>query len=78
MCESNSGTADICEWDNPSRRRGCGGSWLSDGSSSHALLVPGVLHVDAHGGGGLVCGPRQSFCQKSEEIHNRLHNFQLW
>ncbi len=65
MCESDSGTADLCDWGDPSRRRGCGGSWLSDSSSSHALLVPGVLHVDAHGGRGLVSGPCQSLRKRA-------------
>ena len=69
MCESDSGTADICDWSDSTRRRGGGGARLSDSCSDHALLVPGVLHVDADGGCGLVRGPRQSLCQTPEEIH---------
>ena len=78
MCESDSGTADICDWSDSTQRRGGGGARLSDSCSDHALLVPGVLHVDADGGCGLVRGPRQSVCYKAEEIRNLFLYLQLW
>ena len=72
MCEFDSGSADICDWSDSTWRRGRGGVGLSDSSSDHALLVPGVLHVDADGGCGAVCGPCQSLCQAPEKIHDWL------
>ena len=72
MCESDSGTANICDWSDSTRRRGGGGARLSDSCSDHALLVPSVLHVDADGGCGLVRGPRQGLCYKPEKIHDQL------
>ena len=78
MCESDSGTADICDWSDSARRRGGGGARLSDSCSDSALLVPGDLHVDADGGCGLVRGPSQSVCYKAEKIHSLFLHLQLW
>ena len=78
MCESDSGTADICDWSDSTRRRGGGWARLSNSCSDHALLVSGDLHVDADGGCGLVRGPRQSVCYKPEKIRNLFLYLQLW
>ena len=72
MCESDSGTADICDWSDSTQRRGGGGARLSDSSSDNALLVPGVIHVDADGGCGVIFGPRQSVCRTQKTIHDWL------
>ena len=72
MCESDSGSDGIFDWGDSTRRRGGGGARLSDSSSDNALLVPGVLHVDADGGCGVVRGPRQSVCYTPQKIHDWL------
>ena len=72
MCESNSGPAVICDRSDSTRSRSRGWTRLSNSSSSYALLVPRVLHVDADGGCGVVRGPRQSVRYKQGKIYDWL------